>query len=236
VENRSGELSLLLKTNEPDAEEHVDCYSSDEGVESDKRPKLVVEYLPTGSRIYLGDGGVEDINWDTPIAFAPEDTSQVNIPVSFEPNRRYALATRRVSAAGVEEHNTHVVTILETSADGILQPAPLPRPFDLSFERVNADTIRLGFSCDVPLGFSEPMEFRIYGDGGTGEMDFETPVATMTEHVAGRREFVIELSITSLPMQLASQAWREGRSGSVSSILMIPEFSSPIAPAIISDI
>jgi hypothetical protein len=187
-------------------------------------------------RIYLGDGGEEEIDWNTPVAFLPEGTVEADLPVFLAPGRRYALAARRVSAAGVEEHNTHVVTLLETDAEGLLQPAPLPRPFDLSFETADADTIRLGFSCDVPLGHAEPTEYRVYGDGGTGVMDYETPLAVLAEHVSGRREFVIELPVPSLPRQLAVQAWRGAQVGPISPVLVIPALSSPVAPAILPDI
>jgi len=235
IANRGNELSLLLKT----AESVFDCiqyYSSDEAVETARRPKLQITYISAGSRVYIGAGGVENIDWNTPVAVVPDGTTAAEIPASLAPNRRYALAVRRISDAGVEEHNTHVVTILETDAAGVLQPPPLPRPFDLSFEQVNADTIRLGFSCDVPLGFAEPTEYRVYSDGGTGAMNYETPVATFAEHVAGRREFVVALPAPPLPLQLAVQARRDAQAGPMSSTLVVPVSSSPLAPAILPEI
>ncbi|MBN1941819.1 MAG: DNRLRE domain-containing protein [Phycisphaerae bacterium] len=232
--NRDGVLNLLLKTAEA-VEDRKTYYSSDEATEITKRPKLEIEYQPAGSRVYFGAGGVEDIDFSSPVAFVPDGETTTAIPLNLAPGQRYAVAARRVSAAGVEEHNTHVVTLLQTDEGGALLPAPLPRPFDLAFERLNADTIRLGFSCDAPLGHAEPTEYRVYGDGSTGVMDYETPLATLAEHVAGRREFIVELTVSTLPLQLAARAWSGAQAGPISPVLVIPASPSPDAPTLLPE-
>ncbi len=194
---------------------------------------ITTQYSQPGSHIYIGQGGVENVDWSAPLAFVPEGSALADVSVSLTPHQRYTMAARRVSACGVEEHNTHVIMIVETDEAGVLQPSPLPRPFDVSFERVNAGTIRLGFTCEVPPGFDEPTEYRIYSDGGSGAMDYETPIVSITEHVAGRREFVVALSVLALPTSLAVQAWRGSRCGPVSSILVISESASPLGPTML---
>jgi hypothetical protein len=49
MENRDGELNLLLKTDELVDEDRIIYYSSDETTETTKRPKLVIDYVaPAG--------------------------------------------------------------------------------------------------------------------------------------------------------------------------------------------
>lgn len=196
-------------------------------------PHLATPPAVSQYRVYLGIGGVEDIDWTTPVATVSDEDDAADVSLSLVPGVRYALAARRVSEAGVEEHNTHVVTFVEVSAAGVLSPTPLPRPSALSFERVSAEVVRLGFSCDVPAGYAEPTEYHVYGDGGTGAMDYETSVTVLAEHVAGRREFVVELPTPVLPLQLSVQARRGGQSGPAGAVLVIPDAPWPVTPVIL---
>lgn len=229
--HRGGVLNLLLKT----AETRIDSatyWSSDETLES-RRPRLEIEYRQTGYRLYAGDGGPEDVDWTEPIAVFPPGETTAALSLPLLPGRTRTLAARRVSEAGVEEHSTHVFTPVEIDAEGALLPPPLPRAFDLSFERVAADRIRLGFSHEPVLGQAEPTAWEIFGDSGTGTMNLQTPEATISEHVAGRREFIVELSAPTFPRQWAVRARRDERVGPLSPVLLVPAGPSPEAPSLL---
>jgi len=140
---------------------------------------------------------------------------------------------RAVSSADVEEHNTHVLCRAEIDDAGQLLPAALPVPFDITAESAAEDTVRVGFSCEVQPGYCQPSGFEILGDSGSGTIDEENPLASISWTDLTRADFLAEVPAAMLPAQFAVRAVGDGRQGRPSRIVTVAAARQPVAPALL---
>ena len=143
------------------------------------------------------------------------------------PALRYVFGARAVSAAGVEERNTHVVAYAEVDEQAELLPAPLARPTELTAEGVSDGTLLVGFSYAPPVGFAEADGFDLLSDGGTGELDLENPLATIDGSADGQTDFEVSISRPEAPTLLACRARSGEQVGPVNEPLLVPAPEAP---------
>ena len=121
---------------------------------------------------------------------APADAEQIaNFPwIAHEASTVYYYRLNAIGAGGVEEQSQRNVRRVEFDAAGTLVG---PRPNGPSHVQVAASA---GGRFDLRWRYAWPDEevppaaFRIYSDGGTGTMDYVTPVATVP-HRVGKADY-----------------------------------------------
>jgi hypothetical protein len=184
-------------------------------------------------RLYHGLGSRGAIDYDTPVALVPPDSASVSVALSAVAGERHFLAARAVSAAGVEEQNTHVVCCVEVDDAGQLLPAPLGAVSDLTAWTEPGGGIVVGFSYQPPPGFVAAEHFEVLSDGGSGQLDLDTPITTIPAlppeaHLpTAKHDYEAVVPVTSLPVLLAVRACADGRSGPVGLPVAVPAAAAP---------
>ena len=190
-------------------------------------PLLTVAFQLGGYNVYRGLGGIESIDWQGPVACARSGEAALSVYGELTPGLRYVFAARAVSAEGVEEGNTHVVAYAELDEQGGLLPAPLARPIEQTAEAQPDGTLLVGFSYAPPVGFAEADGFDLLGNGGTGEPDLESPLATVDGAADGQTDFEVSISRPEVPTLLACRARSGEQLGPVGEALCVPAPDAP---------
>ena len=145
------------------------------------------------SVLYRGSS-METINFDDVLAVAEVDTEQISPPSYVQHNNSsiYFYVVRRANNCGYMEHTLAAAVKVSIDADGNLA---LPQPnniFEAIAEQVSGNRVQLAwFYC--PLGQqSAPVCFKVYYDSGTGQIDYENPIATI--RYAGRKFYSYQSS------------------------------------------
>lgn len=105
--------------------------------------------------------------------------------LSHEPGSKHCYVIRRFNSCGHQELTTAAAVMVSIGPDGKrIDPAP-NAVLGLKAKRIDGNDIRLRwFYCPLDQG-TAPEVFKVYGDGGTGRVDLETPLATVSYE--GRR-------------------------------------------------
>lgn len=145
------------------------------------------------SVLYRGNS-MERIDFANILTVAEVDACQISSPsyVQHNSGSTYFYVIRRVNNCGDQEHTLSAAVKVSIDADGDLAK---PRPnniFEVRAEQVDGNKIGLvWYYC--PLGQRQkPVCFKIYTDAGTGQVDYENPVATIS--YAGRRFYSYQSS------------------------------------------
>jgi hypothetical protein len=189
-------------------------------------PLMTVGFQLGGYNVYRGLGGIEGIDWEKPVACLRSGQDSITFGQDLSPNRRYVYAIRAVSAAGVEERNTHVITYVQTDDQGSLLSAPIARPTDLTAD-VQQSSLLIGFSYYAPVGFAEADGFDVLSDNGTGQLDLDNPVATVESSGEDRFDFEVAIARPETSLLLAVRARHGQRTGPISEILFVPLSAAP---------
>ncbi|MDY7011800.1 MAG: hypothetical protein SVV80_13775, partial [Planctomycetota bacterium] len=189
-------------------------------------PLMTVAFALGGYNIYRGVGGIEDIDWDSPVAYLRDGEDNITFVQDLLPGLHYIYAVRAVSSAGVQERNTHVITYVRTDEQGNLLSAPLGRPTDLVVN-VQQSNLLVGFSYYTPPGFAQTDGFDILSDNGTGQLDLDNPVATVERSLYERFDFEVSITRPEMPVLMAVRAREGQRTGPISEILFIPLSGAP---------
>jgi len=97
----------------------------------------------------------------------------------------YWFGIRPVDADGRQSPITQSEVRLELDAEGEAFPDRPAAPLALHAEPLPDAQVRLRWRYRVGCTGAEPEVFRIFGDGGTGTIDYETPLGEV-DYVAGR--------------------------------------------------
>lgn len=178
-------------------------------------------------RIYHGVGDSRSIDYATLVAVAPLDSSTVSLALPLSYGQWHFLAARAVSAAGVEEHNTHVVCCAEVDETGVLAAPPLAAVTDLTAWADTDGEVVVGFSYQPPPGYAPAEQFEVLSDRGTGALDLQTPVETVSPGVSADHEAVVVADV--LPALFAVRACANGRHGPVCApvVVIAPQPQTP---------
>ena len=124
--------------------------------------------------VYRGYDHINNIDYDRIIATGKSKGSLV-LPttVSHEANTDYYYSVRRASCSGKEEKGTLAIVRLSLDIDGKVRPARPNCVSSLCAQAVGDSKIRIGWWY-WPIGQQvAPSHFAIYGDGGSGAIDYE---------------------------------------------------------------
>ncbi|MFO7899917.1 MAG: hypothetical protein R6V58_12765, partial [Planctomycetota bacterium] len=100
-------------------------------------------------------------------------------------------------------------------AEGNPLPPPLPTPHDVTADVAGAQSVVVGFSCSPEAGEAGPSAFEVLSDNGTGVLDTETPIATVTAR-PGRCDYLAFATADCLPAKFAVRATLGEQSGDIS--------------------
>jgi hypothetical protein len=138
------------------------------------------------SVLYRG-GGMETIDFTDILTVADADADQISPPsyVRHNNNSIYFYVVCRANNCGELEHTLAAAVKVSIDADGELaQPQP-NSIFEAKAKQVDGNKVQLvWFYCPVEQK-SKPVCFKVYYDGGTGQIDYENEIAAMS--YAGRK-------------------------------------------------
>ncbi len=138
------------------------------------------------SVLYRG-GSMGTIDFDNILAVIEADVSLIDAPgyVRHNSGEVYFYVVRRVNGCGEQEHTSAGAVKVSIGADG--EPA-LPEPnsvFGLKAEQTAGNRVRLiWYYCPLGQG-QKPVCFRVYCDGGTGQIDYGNSIAAI--YYGGRK-------------------------------------------------
>ncbi|HUW18628.1 MAG TPA: hypothetical protein VMW16_04935 [Sedimentisphaerales bacterium] len=153
------------------------------------------------SMLYRGES-METIDFANVLAVADSDSGEISPPtyLQHEAGSVCFYVVRRVNCCGDMERTLSAAVKVSIDAEGDLAEPQPNGILDVKAEQVDGDRIRLvWFYC--PLGQESPAAwFRIYGDGGTGQIDYESAVASVS--YAGRKYYSYESESLNLGQYL----------------------------------
>jgi len=166
------------------------------------------------SEIYIHLYG--DNNWDEVVGSVTPGGDAAEVDFAPNPGQRYTFGVRIVAASGTHEANTHIVCYVQVNQADELQPQLLPRPFDITAYRLAANSVRVGFSCEVAPGYATPSGFEILSDSGSGQLDEVNPVATVSLNDQNQTDFTTDIVVSSSPEIFAVRCIKEQQKGDIS--------------------
>ncbi len=132
------------------------------------------------------------IDFANALTVAEQDAGQIS-PPSYMPHSRdsaYFYVLRRYNSCGYQERT--LIASVEVSIDAAGGLAT-PHPNDIlscKAEQVEGNKVQLTWLYSPLQQGSEPACFKVYCNGGTGQVDYENPIATVTYW--GRRFYSYE--------------------------------------------
>jgi hypothetical protein len=151
----------------------------------------------------------------------------VTVPLEAKQGERYVFAARAVSQAGIEERNTSIFSYMETDELGGLMSAPLAQPDDVTAELVPNGCVLLGFSYRSSPGCQSSEAFDVFTDNGTGTLNLDAPVATITEFAREKEDFELLVEPAALPAMFAVRASAGQRNGPLSRVVVAKSAPAP---------
>jgi hypothetical protein len=151
--------------------------------------------IGNGHRVYRGVGGLSNVDFSAPVAFAQADaTSIALVGTGHAALTRYTYVVRPVAGNGwLETPDGSCAVEFETGADGDwlgARPAPVEW---IRAEIKAAGGIELSWSWRRPYGGSGPMDFCLY-HAGVPAIVAGDPQATATYTADGRYSHTFSLS------------------------------------------
>jgi len=128
--------------------------------------------------LYRCCGHVDDVDYEDIRAVGPSEGKMELIgSLVYDPNTDYFYAVRRVSGSGKQEQGTQAVVKLSLDEDVKVKGDRPNGVFGLAAHAVGGGRIKLywWYWC---LGQEvEPRSFKVYGNNGSGEIDYEQELA-----------------------------------------------------------
>jgi len=133
------------------------------------------------SILYRGDS-MEMINFDNILAVGALDAEQIQTPeyLTHANSTTHFYVIHRANNCGDLEHTLAAAVKVSINADGdIAQPRP-NSIFGARTEQLAGNKVKLlWYYCPLDQS-SEPACFKIYYDSGTGQIDYENPITTIS--------------------------------------------------------
>lgn len=142
-----------------------------------------------GYNLYRGAPGADDIDFSAPVGASGAAAREIKT-FSWRvhaPSTTYAYALRSVGGGGVESAASVAVGPVPFDVAG--EPIGLiPNSVvNLATRSVSGGALEISFDYDPRGQEIAPIEFRIFGDDGSGSVDFGSPVGLVTYRARGRR-------------------------------------------------
>jgi len=143
-----------------------------------------------GCRIAYRGGSMEGVNFENVLAVAEPDANEISLPsyLSHEAGEVYFYVVRCANGCGDIERTLRAAVKVAIGNDGKPGKGKPNGVFGLRAEQGNDGKVEIVWHyCPMEQAprlrsgqKSGPAEMRIYGDAGTGEIDYQNPVATVT--------------------------------------------------------
>ena len=134
-----------------------------------------------GYNLYRGANSPDQIDWDDPVGAAGRDAENVRnfADRPHDTNKVYHYAVRAISPGGVEQDRDGDPAGLRFDVSGQALLPPVHPPDELQCDPVAGGKFRLRWHYHATRRDQAPSGFRIYGDGGTGTVDYDAVVTTV---------------------------------------------------------
>ena len=146
----------------------------------------------SGCRIVYRGGSMETVNFDDVLVMAEADAREIVLPeyVSHEPGQTYFYAVRCANRCGRIERTLAAAAKVSIGNDGTLLEAVPNSVFGLAAAMQRNGKVEIVWTYSPIEQKSNPVEMRVYGDEGTGEIDYQGPVTLVP--YKGRRFYRYE--------------------------------------------
>lgn len=145
-----------------------------------------------GCRIVYRGGSMVTVNFDDVLAIVDSDANEITLPdyLLHEPGRTYFYVVRCANRCGRIERTFASAVKVSIGSDGFLRIGGPNSVFGLAAAMQRNGKVEIVWTYS-PLGQeSYPAEMLVYGDEGTGEIDYQEPVALVP--YKGRRFYRYE--------------------------------------------
>ncbi len=139
---------------------------------------------PSGCSVLYRGTSMEQIDFANILAVVEQDTGSMSPPsfVRHNSDSTYFYVLRRFNNCGYQERTLQASVKMTFDADGNLARSQPNNIFAARADQVDGDKVQLvWFYCPLEQS-SQPALFKIYCDGGTGQIDFENPIAEIRYH------------------------------------------------------
>jgi hypothetical protein len=145
-----------------------------------------------GCRLVYRSGSMETIYFDNILTVTESQASEITIPgyLSHEPGQTYFYVVRCANQCGRIERTLLAAVKVSIDDEGGLQDARPNGVFGLDGKQKQDGKIEIIWGYNPIEQASNPKEMRVYSDAGTGEIDFQEPVAIVP--YKGRRFYRYE--------------------------------------------
>jgi hypothetical protein len=146
-----------------------------------------------GCRIMYRGVSMETVNFDEAIAVMEPDAKEIVLPVwlSHEPGETYFYVLRCVNRCGQIEQTLGASVRVVIDGEGGLRTSRPNSVFGLTAVRQRNGKVEIVWHYSPIEQESAPREMRVYCDEGTGEIDYQNPVATAA--YKGRRFYEVAM-------------------------------------------
>jgi hypothetical protein len=142
-----------------------------------------------GCRIVYRGGSMEGIDFENVLAAAEPNADEISLPsyLSNEAGEVYFYVVRCSNGCGDIERTLRAAAKVAIDDDGKLGKGRPNGVFGLRAEQEQDGKVEIAWHYCPMEQESGPVEMRIYGDNGTGEIDYQNPIAKMK--YKGRRVY-----------------------------------------------
>ncbi|MBN2455746.1 MAG: hypothetical protein JXB29_04280 [Sedimentisphaerales bacterium] len=141
----------------------------------------------SGCSILYRGGSMGTVDFANILTAGGADAGQISVPdyLEHKNDTDYFYVVRRANNCGNQEHTLSAAVKVSIDSDGDLAQAEPNNIFEARAEQAAGDKIRLvWFYCPIEQK-SRPACFKLYWDGRSGQIDFETPLVSID--YAGRK-------------------------------------------------
>ena len=197
-------------------------------------PLLQAPFQQKGYNVYHGMGGPEAIDWSAPIAYIVPGRQTHTTILALAGGQKHVFGIRAISAAGVSEHNSHIITAIELDAQGNLLGSPLSKVTELTASMLANNSVRLEFSYQPMIGTDSPESFEVCTDSGAGSYDLDNPISAVA-YIAAKVDFEVTLAEPTLPASFVVRAVRSSQAGPLSKPLPLTANPAPQAATVFQE-
>ncbi len=147
---------------------------------------------PNGCCLLYRGAGMDCVDFDDVLAVVDGDASEVTVPdyVPHESEMTYFYVLRRANCFGQIERTLSAAAKVAIDSAGALAADRPNSAFEVCVERTDTGGIRLMWWYSPVGQAARPVCFNVYGDGGTGQVDYDNALAVIGYE--GRRFYSFE--------------------------------------------
>ena len=134
-----------------------------------------------GCTVLYRGASIAEIDFSRIVCVTGPQVQELSLPahLSHAPGSTYCYLVRRFNGCGYQEHTTSAAVVVRIAPDGRLAGLAPNAVFGRSGEQVSANRLRLTWFYGPLEQEAAPEHFNIYWDNGTGQVNFESPIATV---------------------------------------------------------